>query len=338
MTTKKLGRTLGWVVAAGLALTMTACSGQTVPEDTGTPTDTGTVAANGLPSAPELTIAPSSNMDGIEATGGFGEMPELTVPVPWAITSTQTKILVQGDGPTVPEGAFIQVRYLGMNARTGEVFDENYSSDDALFTMSLAGLIPGWQKGIPGQKVGTRLIIAMPGADAYDGNGGQPDAGIEVGDTLVFVIDILRTQFKEPTGQTVTVTDTSLPTVSGEINAPVVTIPSSTTPPAALTVQPLIIGTGPAVEATDTIMINYAEYVWSSGALIRTTYGFNTLQGTLAQTVPAWQQAIPGQTTGSRILLVAPPELTYPQGSKQINIPEGSTMVYVIDILYAASV
>ena len=340
MTTKKLGRMLGWVVAAGLALAMAACSGPTTPPgDSGTPTSTpsGTQAATGLPSAPEPSIVPSDNMDGIDATGGFGEAPELTIPSPWAIKTTQTKILVQGDGPTVPEGAFIQVRYYGKNARSGEVFDENYSSDEKFFTMSLSGLIPGWQKGVAGQKVGTRLIIAVPGADGYDGSGGRPDNGIEIGDTLVFVIDIIRTSFSEPTGETVAVTDSSLPTVTGEIAAPVVTIPSTTTPPSTLVTQPLIIGTGPAVEAADTIMINYSEYIWSSGTLVRTTYGFGTLQGLLSQTIPAWKQALPGQPTGSRLLLVVPPDLAYSQGSKQNNIPEGSTMVYLVDILYAAS-
>ena len=44
------------------------------------------------------------------------------------------------------------------------------------------------------------MLIAMPGADGYDASGGSPQAGIEVGDTLIFVVDIVATTLSGPEG------------------------------------------------------------------------------------------------------------------------------------------
>ncbi len=63
--------------------------------------------------------------------------------------------------------------------------------------------MPGFSKGLTGQKQGSRVLIAMPGADGYDASGGSPQAGIEVGDTLIFVVDIEATTLSGPEGTAV---------------------------------------------------------------------------------------------------------------------------------------
>jgi len=295
--------------------------------------------ASDLPIAPTPTIGQipaSTSLDGVDATGGFGEAPEVTIPSPWAIDSTRTKILVQGTGATIDTAGYVDVNYYGVDARTGELFDDSYSRGTSV-SFPLNGVVPGFAKGLTGQKVGTRLIIAMPGADGYDSSNGNPNAGIEIGDTLVFVVDILKTQFSQPTGTTVTVTDSSLPTVSGDLESPTVNIPQGAAP-TSLVVQPLI--TGPdadvVVNQGDGIVVDYAEYIWDSRKMVRQTYGFSPLRGNLSDTIPGWQQALVGQPLGSRLLLVVPPDQAYPQGAPKIGIPQGSTMVYVIDILFSS--
>ncbi|MDR2896203.1 MAG: FKBP-type peptidyl-prolyl cis-trans isomerase [Propionibacteriaceae bacterium] len=342
----------GAVIALGL--TLAACSSPSVsPSNSPSPSTASADAtlgndtqASALPSddsstSPSPTPSPtvsqppaSTNLDGVEATGGFGESPTVTVPSPWAIDSTQTKVLVQGDGPTVPKSGYVQVNYYGVDARTGETFDESYSSGTPA-NFSLNGVVAGFQKGLSGQQVGSRVLIAMPGADGYDANGGQADAGIALGDTLIFVVDILRTQFDEPTGTTVTPTDASLPVVAGTVDAPTITIPEGATAPTSLVVQDLVVGEGPAVVATDAVVINYAEYLWDGGKLVRQTYGYAPLTGMLSSTIPGWQQALVGKTAGSRIELVVPADQAYPDGAPKLDVPAGSTMVYLIDVLYS---
>ncbi|MDR2975608.1 MAG: FKBP-type peptidyl-prolyl cis-trans isomerase, partial [Propionibacteriaceae bacterium] len=243
MTRVRLVRLIGCAVAVGVTLAMASC-GTPSATDSASPDSTVQTTPSASASDPAATALPtdgtsttptptptvmvsqppaSSTMDGVEATGGFGDVPTVTVPSPWAIDRTQTKILVQGDGPTVSDTGYVQVNYLGVDARTGATFDDSYARGTASL-FSLSGVVPGFQKGLAGQKVGTRLIIAMPGADGYDANGGKSDAGIALGDTLVFVVDILQAQFTEPTGATQVVTDSSLPKVSDDLAAPTVTI------------------------------------------------------------------------------------------------------------------
>ncbi|MDR0284426.1 MAG: FKBP-type peptidyl-prolyl cis-trans isomerase [Propionibacteriaceae bacterium] len=345
MTRKAVSQVVGCVLALGVTLALASCSdpGTTgTPTPTVTPTEATAAATPTTPVATELPVAPtptvsitaSASLDAITVSGAYGEAPTVTVPSPWAIDATRTKVLVQGDGATVPDTGIVEMNYYGVNARTGTLFDESFSSGSSV-AMSLAGTIPGFQKGLAGQQVGSRVLIAIPGADGYDANGGQSSAGIEVGDTLVFVVDIVKTSVTEPTGAAQEVSDASLPTVTGDLNAPVVTIPSKQDPPAASVTQLLVKGDGPVVQATDAVYVNYAEYVWKSGKLIRKTYGYTPMQGLLSATLPGWQSALVGQTIGSRVMLVLTPADSYPDGNPKMGIDAGSTMVYVVDVLFA---
>jgi peptidylprolyl isomerase len=51
-------------------------------------------------------------------------------------------------------------------------------------------VIPGWDTGLAGQTVGSRVMLVIPPKDAY-GSAGQSQAGITGKDTLVFVVDII---------------------------------------------------------------------------------------------------------------------------------------------------
>jgi peptidylprolyl isomerase len=54
----------------------------------------------------------------------------------------------------------------------------------------LSKLLPGWINGLPGQTVGSRVMLVVPASQAY-GSKGSPDGTIKGGATLVFVIDII---------------------------------------------------------------------------------------------------------------------------------------------------
>jgi peptidylprolyl isomerase len=102
----------------------------------------------------------------------------------------RSAVLIQGTGPTVKKGQSITVNYLGEVYGGSKAFDESYSKQPASFGIGTGQVIPGWDKTLVGQKVGSRLILAIPPADGY-GKAGQPTAGIKGTDTLYFVVDIL---------------------------------------------------------------------------------------------------------------------------------------------------
>jgi len=114
--------------------------------------------------------------------------PLIKVNGPFSVTETQVHTLKPGDGPVVAGTATVFVCYMGVNGRDGSVFDSTYERG-APVDFSLNGVVPGFQKAIAGQKVGSTVAVAMTSADGYPE--GQPSAGIQPGDTLIFAIKIL---------------------------------------------------------------------------------------------------------------------------------------------------
>jgi len=124
------------------------------------------------------------------ATGSFGEKPTLTFPDGPAPSDLQVQILEQGDGAEVQTGQTIVVNYLGQSWNGG-VFDNSYDRGTTIsFPIGVGMVIAGWDQSLPGQKIGTRLLVSIPSHLGY-GDRGVPQAGIKGGDTLVFVVDVV---------------------------------------------------------------------------------------------------------------------------------------------------
>ena len=95
--------------------------------------------------------------------------------------------LEEGTGAEAATGATVEVHYLGVDFETGEEFDSSWNRGQSI-EFPLAGLIKGWQDGIPGMRVGGRRQLVCPPQFAY----GPAGAGHRLsGRTLVFVIDLL---------------------------------------------------------------------------------------------------------------------------------------------------
>jgi FKBP-type peptidyl-prolyl cis-trans isomerase len=123
--------------------------------------------------------------------GAAGKGPTITIPKTAAPKTLQVKTLIKGTGPVVKKGNYIVVQYTGVNYRTGKVFDSSWSRSAPFATVIGEGqVIPGWDTGLVGQTVGSRVMLVIPPADGY-GKAGSSSAGIKGTDTLVFAVDIL---------------------------------------------------------------------------------------------------------------------------------------------------
>ncbi len=172
--------------AASLALALAAC-GSSV-------TETPAAAASACPTeAPQSGGTPEWTLSG--ATGSVAvtgstetTAPHIKVDAPFNVTETQVHTLQAGDGPIVADTATVSVCYMGVNGRDGEVFDSSYERGTPV-DFPLDGVVAGFQKAIAGQQVGSTVAVAVTSADGYPN--GQPAAGIQQGDTLIFAIKIL---------------------------------------------------------------------------------------------------------------------------------------------------
>jgi peptidylprolyl isomerase len=96
--------------------------------------------------------------------------------------------LRSGTGATVKAGQSIVVQYLGSVYGATKPFDENFSGDPIAFQIGANKVVKGWDDTLVGQKVGSRVIMAIPPKDGY---GAQKQTGIPPNSTLYFVVDIL---------------------------------------------------------------------------------------------------------------------------------------------------
>ena len=130
------------------------------------------------------------NMHMPTVEGAKGAKPVLAFPEGEAPEGLQVQVLDAGDGQVVEAGDTIVANYLGQ-IWGGDVFDNSYDRGQPLdFQIGVGAVIRGWDDGLVGQRVGSRVLLSIPSELGY-GKRGVPQAGIKGGDTLVFVTEIL---------------------------------------------------------------------------------------------------------------------------------------------------
>lgn len=127
------------------------------------------------------------------ASGSFGEKPTITFPDTPAPADLAVEVLSHGSGEVVEAGDDIEVHYLGQ-VWGGNVFDNSYDRRSSIsFGIGVGQVIAGWDEGLVGKTVGSRVLLSIPAHLGY-GDRGVPQAGIGPGATLVFVVDVVNTR------------------------------------------------------------------------------------------------------------------------------------------------
>jgi FKBP-type peptidyl-prolyl cis-trans isomerase len=119
--------------------------------------------------------------------------PQVTIPSSKPPGKLIVKTLIRGSGPKTVKGQTLVTQYVGLNWRTRKAFDSSWARGQPFgFQLDAqpAQIIPGWDKGLVGVPVGSRVMLVIPPADGY-GKTGNARAGIKGTDTLVFVVDIV---------------------------------------------------------------------------------------------------------------------------------------------------
>ena len=116
--------------------------------------------------------------------------PEVTVPKGAPPKQIEEKELIEGTGAEAKSGDEVTVQYVGVNYKDGKEFDSSWSRNEPFsFTLGASQVIPGWEQGVEGMKVGGRRELVIPPELAYGAAGSPPAIGPN--ETLVFVIDLL---------------------------------------------------------------------------------------------------------------------------------------------------
>lgn len=119
--------------------------------------------------------------------------PKVTVPKGAPPKQLEVKELEEGSGAEAKSGSEVTVQYVGVDFKNGKEFDSSWSRNEPFsFKLGAGEVIPGWDQGVEGMKVGGRRELIIPPELAY-GEAGAPPA-IGPNETLVFVIDLLAVE------------------------------------------------------------------------------------------------------------------------------------------------
>jgi peptidylprolyl isomerase len=119
--------------------------------------------------------------------------PKVTVPKGAPPKKLEIKEIEEGTGAEAKSGDEVTVQYVGVGYESGKEFDSSWSRNEPFsFSLGAGQVIPGWDKGVEGMKVGGRRELIIPPELAY-GPAGSPPA-IGKNETLIFVIDLLAVE------------------------------------------------------------------------------------------------------------------------------------------------
>jgi peptidylprolyl isomerase len=283
--------------------------------------------------------AATRSLSGVTVSTDVAAKPTIEFDEPFAVKKSADQVVVAGTGEKLVKGQNVTVDFVLLDGRTGDEVQTTWGATPASFSLD-AGTVEPLVKGLTGATVGSRVVLAVAPVDGLAER--LAAQGVKKKDTLLFVIDVksAQTPLTRAAGEPVEPVE-GLPTVKlAKKGKPTVTVPKGASAPTDLVVQPLIVGTGPVVEAGQTISVHYAGVIWDTGKQFDSSWD----RGTPAEfaigtgnVIAGWDEGLVGQTVGSQVLLVVPPDKGYgATGQSSAGIKGTDTLVFVVDILAAS--
>lgn len=99
-----------------------------------------------------------------------------------------------GTGDTAQPGYLVSVHYTG-KLQDGTLFDSSLGKEPYMFILGQGAVIPGWDHGIEGMKVGGKRLLIIPPGLAY---GAQDYGPVPANSTLIFEVELMKVEKPSP--------------------------------------------------------------------------------------------------------------------------------------------
>lgn len=310
--TRRPLRTAGVALLAVAALVLSACGSDDGSDDAATD-GTDTTAS---------TVVNTTSLADVDISTDLASAPRATFTPSFVAEEPQSEVVAEGDGAVVAEGQRVTLDYVAVSGSTGEELQSTWGGEPESLVINEL-LTPNIREALVGNTVGSRVATAN-------------DDGTE---WVLLIIDIRDAVDVPERAEGVAVTPPEgLPTVEEVEGVPTITVPDGE-PPVDLVVQPLIEGSGPEVQAGETVTVKYVGVKWADGAVFDSSWTNDQTVDFPVGTggvIAGFEEGLIGQTVGSRVMLVIPPDKGYgPEGNASAGISGTDTLVFVVDILLA---
>ena len=289
----------------------------------------------------EAPVAEGAASKLISVSGEFGSAPTVDFPTPLKTATTQSSEIIAGTGDGLVPDQLVKLDLSLYNGTTGAVISEGEYDGTNLASIILdeAQTLPGLARGLECAQVGSRVALIVSPDDGLGPAGGDPNGGIAADDSLVFVIDVVQASLLRADGANQPVASGLPSVVLAPDGTPGITIASSE-PPTKLEVGVLKKGNGAKIKEGATATLHYTGVLWNEKTVFDSSWQtgkpaeFLIADGSKTEggLIPGFAQALIGQTVGSQVIAVIPPDLAYGDEASQ-TVPAGSTLVFVVDIL-----
>lgn len=278
-----------------------------------------------------------SDLDAISVSGDA--VPRADVEAGTTVSDTESKVVKAGGGDEIVEGDVVKLNYLAINGRTGEEFDSSYATGRTTTLRLNESVLPGFVKALVGQKVGSRVLALIPPGDGF--GSARTELGLQAGDTMAFVFDVVAVLPVEATGESKDLPD-DLPQLELDDDGRPVgfevghgTIDPN--PPSSAHV--VIEGDGDPVEADQFVTVQYVGQIHPDGEVFDSSWKNGsplTDQLSTGRLIDCWVDQLVGTPVGSRVVLVCPPDTAYGDAGSPPAIGGGDTLLFAIDVLDAS--
>ena len=255
-----------------------------------------------------------------DGSNGLADDPDLKAD----IAGVGYRDLKEGTGKLCPPGATVKVFYTGWLV-DGSVFDSNKKSKTPA-EFKLGGVIMGWQRGIPGMKIGgIRKLVVSPEM----GYSNQNKPKIPPYSTLIFEVELV--DFAATASQNVT-EGTGTPMSDGSNGG---TDDPGLKPigSAGLKYRDLKEGTGAPVVAGTSVTVHYTGWLADGTVFDSSKKNGKPFTTSLNDVVKGWGEGIPGMKPGGIRKLVIPGALGYGARGAGSDIPPNATLIFEVELI-----
>jgi peptidylprolyl isomerase len=306
---KIIGRLGGLVMAVALVVGCGTATPVTTEEPAAAPTPM--VEVDATPVTPEGPAAPVDEEPATETGEVMTELPTLG---PTAVTTDSGLTYedkVVGDGDEAQAGDLVSVHYTGW-LEDGTMFDSSRERGQPLqFPVGMGNVIPGWDEGIEGMRVGGQRVLVIPADLGY----GAAGAGgvIPPNATLIFETELVDVQ-APPTAAVVDEYET---TESG------------------LQYAVLEEGSGEVAEAGDRVQVHYSGWLEDGMLFDSSLQRGQPIEFVVGagNVIPGWDEGIQGMQVGERRQLRIPADLGYGVAGAGGVIPPNATLIFDVELV-----
>lgn len=303
---------------------------------------TATVIASNAPTECEIPPTATTAATLVSVTDStMSPLPDVFFPTPLKTTGIERLSLGTASGQQAFTTSAVDFQVAVFLGDTGELITAtSFDYDSPLRRVVNPDSDDFFERELRCVTTGERLVYTSTIEDVF---GPIPGDDLVTNEsTIVLVIDVQQAYMPRPVGRA-SLPERGLPQVVDHPDGfHGVSFPMAP-PPGDLTVQTIIQGDGDRIDEGDRVVIHYTGVVWETQSVFAASFDRSSpatltavdgsVEGAGTGVIKGVYDTLMGKRVGSRVLTVIPPEFGYPSGNQPVGVPEGSTLVYVFDIL-----